>query len=173
MRAGLVPRGVPGLAAEPGTAPHGTDPALDGRELRVGHERTREQLPLPPTGQRVDEKPESIPAAGVGSCGQASLHQRRLRSSGAWRARGAGPGQGAADRTRLMGVIAAISGVVHGKVIELDEVMPGLEGRRVRVVVEPLEVTATDPVELRRAWEAWAARGVEGPIEDDGEPELP
>lgn len=72
-----------------------------------------------------------------------------------------------------MGVVAAISGVVHGKVIELDEVMPGLEGRRVRVVVEPMEETATDPVELRRTWDAWAARGVEGPIEDDGEPELP
>ena len=70
-------------------------------------------------------------------------------------------------------MVAAISGVVHGKVIELDEIMPGLEGRRVRVVVEPLEETATDPVELRRAWDAWAARGVEGPIEDDGEPELP
>ena len=70
-------------------------------------------------------------------------------------------------------MVAAISGVVHGKVIELDEVMPGLEGRRVRVVVEPMEETATDPVELRRAWDAWAVRGVEGPIEDDGEPELP
>jgi len=72
-----------------------------------------------------------------------------------------------------MRMAAAISGVVHGKVIELDEVMPGLEGRRVRVVVEPLDETATDPVELRRAWDAWAARALEGPIEDDGEPELP
>ena len=51
--------------------------------------------------------------------------------------------------------------------------MPGLERRRVRVVVEPMEETATDPVELRRTWDAWAARGVEGSIEDDGEPELP
>ena len=70
-------------------------------------------------------------------------------------------------------MVAAISGVVHGKVIELDEVMPGLEGRRVRVVVEPLDETATDPVELRRAWHSWAARALESPIEDDGEPELP
>ncbi len=70
-------------------------------------------------------------------------------------------------------MVAAISGVVHGKVIELDEAVPALEGRRVRVVVEPFDEITTDPAELVRAWDAWAARAPDGPIEDDGEPELP
>ena len=68
---------------------------------------------------------------------------------------------------------AAVSGVIHGKVIELDEPVPDLEGRRVRVVVEPVEEGAIDRAEQRRAWEKWVAHGPQGPIEDDGEPELP
>jgi len=68
---------------------------------------------------------------------------------------------------------AAVSGVVHGNVIELDEAVPGLEGRRVRVVVEPVDEAPEDRVEQQRAWVAWVARGPQGPIEDDGEPELP
>lgn len=68
---------------------------------------------------------------------------------------------------------AAVAGVVHGKLIELDEPVPGLEGRRVRVVVEPVDEATVDRVEQQRAWEAWVAHGPQGPIEDDGEPELP
>jgi hypothetical protein len=68
---------------------------------------------------------------------------------------------------------AAISGVVHGTVIELDEPVPGLEGRHVRVVVEPLDEAPADAAELLRAWHAWTTRGPDGPIADDGEPELP
>jgi hypothetical protein len=67
---------------------------------------------------------------------------------------------------------AAVSGVVHGKVIELDEPIPDLEGRRVRVVVEAVEEGAIDRAE-QRAWDNWVAHGPQGPIEDDGEPELP
>jgi hypothetical protein len=68
---------------------------------------------------------------------------------------------------------AAISGIVHGKVIELDELVPALDGRRVRVVVEPMDESPADPNELRHAWDAWVAQGPQGPIDDDGEPELP
>ena len=68
---------------------------------------------------------------------------------------------------------AAVAGVVHGNVIELDEPVPGLEGRRVRVVVEPVNEVSEDHAEQQRAWEEWAARGPQGPIKDDGEPELP
>lgn len=68
---------------------------------------------------------------------------------------------------------AAVSGVIHGKVIELDEPVPDLEGRRVRVVVEPVEEGTIDRVEQRRAWDNWVAHGPQGPIEDDGEPEFP
>ncbi len=73
----------------------------------------------------------------------------------------------------MMTMTAAVAGVVHGNVIELDEPVPGLEGRRVRVVVEPVDEAAADRVEQQRASEAWVARGPQGPIDDDGEPELP
>lgn len=78
----------------------------------------------------------------------------------------------ARERYRVV-MTAAVAGVVHGNVIELDEPVPGLEGRRVRVLVEPVDEATADRAEQQRAWEAWAARGPQGPIEDDGEPELP
>jgi hypothetical protein len=53
----------------------------------------------------------------------------------------------------------AISGVVRGKVIELDEAVPGLEGMRVRVIVEAFDEKGADPVEMQHAWVAWAAAG--------------
>lgn len=56
---------------------------------------------------------------------------------------------------------AAVTGIVHGKVIELDEAVPGLEGRRVRVVVQAEEPASLD------AWDAWVKSGPQGPIEDD------
>src|SRR5262245_54116772 len=81
---------------------------------------------------------------------------------------------GRSSRARYHDLMAAaVAGVVHGKLIELDEPVPGLEGRRVRVVVEPVDEVAADRAEQQRAWEEWAARGPQGPIEDDGEPELP
>ncbi|MBX3209792.1 MAG: hypothetical protein KF764_32460 [Labilithrix sp.] len=68
---------------------------------------------------------------------------------------------------------AAVAGVVHGNIIELDEPIPGLEGRRVRVVVESVDEVSADRAEQQHAWEEWAARGPRGPIEDDAESELP
>jgi hypothetical protein len=49
-----------------------------------------------------------------------------------------------------------------------------LEGQRVRVII----ALADNDVELApeqqaEAWRQWAASGPQGPIEDDGDPELP
>jgi hypothetical protein len=68
---------------------------------------------------------------------------------------------------------AAISGVVHGRMIELDEPVPDLEGRRVRIVVELEDEASPSSVELSRAWSAWVAHGPDGPVADDGDPEIP
>ena len=64
---------------------------------------------------------------------------------------------------------AALTGRVHGSVIELDA--PDLEGQRVRVFVEPAD--EPDRVALRRAWDGWLSKGEDGPLADDGEPESP
>jgi len=77
-------------------------------------------------------------------------------------------------KTRYIAAMAAaVSGVVHGNVIELDEAVPALEGRRFRVTVGAVDdLPAEKPAEQQRAWDAWAKRGPQGPVTDDDEPEL-
>ncbi len=63
---------------------------------------------------------------------------------------------------------AAVSGVLHGKVIELDEPVPSLDGCRIRIVLER-EVDIVPP----EAWAVWATAGPQGPIEDDEDVDFP
>jgi hypothetical protein len=68
-----------------------------------------------------------------------------------------------------------LTGWVHGNTIRLDSPVPPLEGRRVLVRIEPAEdpeTTLTPDVQARH-WQSWVERGPQGPIEDDGDPELP
>jgi hypothetical protein len=69
---------------------------------------------------------------------------------------------------------AAATGILHGNTITLDAPVPPLEGQRVRVLIALDDqdlVLAED--EQARAWDEWARRGPQGPIEDDDEPEFP
>jgi len=71
--------------------------------------------------------------------------------------------------------MAALEGTLHGNTITLDSVVPPLEGRRVRVVIEPLdegEVTLT-PNQQAQLWRTWVEHGPQGPIDEDDEPEFP
>ena len=68
-----------------------------------------------------------------------------------------------------------LTGWVHGNTITLESSVPPLEGKRVLVRVEPVEdseATLTADVQAR-LWRAWAERGPQGSIEDEGEPEIP
>ena len=70
---------------------------------------------------------------------------------------------------------AAREGTLHGQTIELDQAVPPLEGRRVRVLIEPLEesdIVLTSEAQ-NQLWQAWVEKGPQGPIEEDDEPELP
>jgi hypothetical protein len=62
---------------------------------------------------------------------------------------------------------SAITGVLHGTTITLDTPVPPLDGRRVRVFVEPvdeeLELSSAENAKLLREW---ADHGPQGPIED-------
>lgn len=61
-------------------------------------------------------------------------------------------------------------GIVHGKHVELDDAVPGLEGKRVRVRLEVLEAEKSlSPAEQVQAWRRWAESGPQGPIEDDAD----
>jgi hypothetical protein len=65
-------------------------------------------------------------------------------------------------------------GIVHGNTIMLDNTVPPLEGKRVLVLIEPLEDGETlDNATQARLWNAWAESGPQGPIEDEGEIEFP
>jgi hypothetical protein len=69
-----------------------------------------------------------------------------------------------------------LTGWVHGNTITLETApVPPLDGKRVLVRIEPAEdpeATLTSGVQAK-LWQTWAERGPQGPIEDDGEPELP
>ena len=71
-----------------------------------------------------------------------------------------------------------LTGTLHGNVIELDLEAPEaapererLEGKRVRVALEPLDDADLElsAVEQERLWKHWVDRGPQGPIEDEGE----
>jgi hypothetical protein len=68
---------------------------------------------------------------------------------------------------------AAVTGTLHGNTITLDAPVPVLEGKRVRLVIEPEDEKQLSVDEQRSLWSLWAKRGPQGPIEDDGEPEFP
>ena len=65
-----------------------------------------------------------------------------------------------------------LTGLVKGQTIALDERVPELEGKRVRVLVEPAEENGPKP-DQAAIWREWVERGPQGPIDDDGVPEFP
>ena len=70
---------------------------------------------------------------------------------------------------------AAREGTLHGNMITLDSAVPPLEGRRVRVVIEPLDEgeIILPPDQQAQLWQEWVERGPQGPIDEDEEPEFP
>jgi hypothetical protein len=68
----------------------------------------------------------------------------------------------------------ASTGVLHGNTLTLDLPVPPLEGQRVRILI----ALADDNLQLRpeeqtEARQEWTTNGPQGPIEDEGETELP
>jgi hypothetical protein len=65
----------------------------------------------------------------------------------------------------------AVTGVVHGRTIALDEPLPRLEGQRVRVMLEPEPESATELEltgdEQSRLLREWAQSGPQGPLDAD------
>ena len=66
---------------------------------------------------------------------------------------------------------AAVTGVVRGSTVTLDEPVPPLEGQRVRVMLEPLSSDESElelsAEEHRRVLREWAERGPQGPLNAD------
>lgn len=71
--------------------------------------------------------------------------------------------------------MTALEGTLYGNTITLDSAVPPLEGRRVRVVIEPLDEgeVILSPNQQAQLWQAWVERGPQGPIDEDEAPEFP
>jgi hypothetical protein len=69
----------------------------------------------------------------------------------------------------------AVTGVLHGATITLDAPLPPLDGRRVRVIIEPVDERELSAAENAALLREWAARGPQGPIEDEDDnfPDVP
>ena len=61
---------------------------------------------------------------------------------------------------------APLKGLVQGRTVVLDEAIPPLEGKRVRVVLEPVDEPDLTSASNAEAWRQWLAHGPQGPIED-------
>jgi hypothetical protein len=63
---------------------------------------------------------------------------------------------------------AALKGQLKGNTITLERTVPPLEGKRVHVLIEPveeeIELSAHQQAEL---WQEWVNRGPQGPISDE------
>jgi len=66
--------------------------------------------------------------------------------------------------------MAALAGTLYINTITLDSAVPPLEGRRVRVVIEPLDEgeVILSPNQQAELWRTWVERGPQVPIDEDG-----
>jgi hypothetical protein len=57
-----------------------------------------------------------------------------------------------------------LQGLVQGNTVVLDEAVPSLQGKRVRVVLELIEEASSASTQEQRAaaWRAWVASGPKG-----------
>ncbi len=51
--------------------------------------------------------------------------------------------------------------------------MPEMDGKRVRVVLEPVEEQRLSVQQQREFWRTWIERGPQGPIEDGPDTDIP
>ncbi len=79
---------------------------------------------------------------------------------------------GAVYNAREQRDMTTLTGVVKGSTIALDKNVPELDGKRVRLVVEPADGTDA-VVENAALWRDWIERGPHGPIENETEADFP
>lgn len=68
-----------------------------------------------------------------------------------------------------------LTGWLHGNTITLETAVPPLEGKRVRVKIEPAEDSEAvlSLEEQARLWQEWVDHGPQGPVELEDEIDLP
>jgi hypothetical protein len=68
-----------------------------------------------------------------------------------------------------------LTGWLRGNTITLETAAPPLEGKRVRIKIEPAEDSEAvlSPEEQARLWQEWVDHGPQGPVELEDELDLP
>jgi len=65
------------------------------------------------------------------------------------------------------------TGVLRGTTIELESTVPEMDGKRVHVVLEPVEEERLSAQQQREFWRTWVERGPQGPIEAGTDTDIP
>lgn len=65
------------------------------------------------------------------------------------------------------------TGLLRGTTIELERKVPEMDGKRVHVLLEPMDEEPLSARQQREFWQAWAEKGPDGPIEDGIDTETP
>jgi hypothetical protein len=65
------------------------------------------------------------------------------------------------------------TGLLRGTTIELESTVPEMDGKRVHVVLEPVEEQRLSVQQQRELWGAWVESGPQGPIEDGTDTDIP
>jgi hypothetical protein len=58
------------------------------------------------------------------------------------------------------------TGLLRGTTIELETTVPEMDGKRVHVLLEPVDEQQVSARHQAELWQAWVDRGPDGPIED-------
>lgn len=65
------------------------------------------------------------------------------------------------------------TGLLRGTTIELERAVPEMDGKRVHVLLEPMDEQQLSAQHQRELWQAWVEGGPDGPIEDATDTDTP
>jgi hypothetical protein len=64
-------------------------------------------------------------------------------------------------------------GLLRGTTIELERTVPEMDGKRVHVLLEPMDEQQLSARQQRELWQGWVEKGPDGPIEDGSDTDTP
>lgn len=65
------------------------------------------------------------------------------------------------------------TGLLRGTTIDLEGPVPEMDGKRVHVLLEPVDEQQLSARQQRELWQTWIEQGPDGPIEDGIDTDTP
>jgi hypothetical protein len=69
--------------------------------------------------------------------------------------------------------VTSQTGLLRGTTIELESTVPEMDGKRVHVLLEPVDEQQLSVQHQRELWQAWVEEGPNGPIEGATDTDIP